>query len=258
MDRKYLCSILTAAFAVITYAQGATTGLITATDTATIGDSGPASTKNMFSALGTDNGASESFAVAEFDTSKFGIGSVQSVDSLTLQLTQADSTSSLGGQVNFYVTADNKTSLAAGSTAAFQLNDTTGTGIGTQFQTTYLLDTRNFLNNGTGSVDDYTFYLYNQLPAVQKYLLSTINSAGTLRLLVAPAGASGSNGLGNQVAATWAGLANTSPNPILPGNVTLTPPQLSIGYTPVPEPATAVLLGFGIISALAARKLRRP
>ncbi|MBV9391828.1 MAG: hypothetical protein JOY96_08055 [Verrucomicrobia bacterium] len=241
MDRKYLCSILTAALAVITYAQGGTTGLIIATDTASIGDSGPASTKNLLSALGTDNGASESFAVAQFDTSKFGISSVQSVDSLTLQLTQADSVSSIGGQVNFYITTDNETSLATGSTPTFQPNDPTGTGIGTQFQTTYLLDTRNFLSNGTGAVDDYTFYLYNQLPAVQKYLLNTIKSAGTLRFLVAPAGSSGSNGLGNQVAATWAGISNPTPNPILPGNVTLTPPQLSIGYTPVPETSTAAL-----------------
>lgn len=192
---------------------------------------------------GSSNNAFASFA--DFSASDFNFGGTVTGISVQLQLTQSNASFTHGGTLNFYLSQDTTTGIDSGTSPSYMASAAPD-GIDTQLAPHDLVGTATFTpgtinTNGTGTVDTYTLTLS---PADQSYLIQQLNGGGNIRLIVAPGDAT--------VAATYAGFANTSTSPVLPG------PTLSIYATATPEPVAVDLLGIGALALVRRRRALEP
>lgn len=179
-----------------------------------------ANNNNFFNIEGdTAGGATfDSYGVAQFPGFGLPAGSVLTVDSLTLKLTEANSGFTAPGSLNFWFTTNNAFSMTAGSNPphfdpAVVPDGFLPSEIGPDI---YFLGSGMFTSSGTsntGQVDTYNFDLTSLDVPAQTYLIDTLNNSTTLRLIISPGDAT--------VAATWAGF----------GHGTFDGPMLSFTYT---------------------------
>jgi hypothetical protein len=209
--------------------------IIAASNNATIQPGGPragANGKNFFNMEGSSNGTFADFGVVDFQTPTgitFGTG-----QQLSLALTQDNAAFTANGSLAFYVSTDTTTGIEPGtSPLAFQATSLP-TGLGTQLDTKYLLGTGTFTEVANGHIDVFTF---TPTGAALSYLTTQIDSAGKIRLIVAPDDAN--------VAATYAGFSNTdTAGPVL---------RISSPVN-VPEPSTILLEVGPMIAIVCARR----
>jgi PEP-CTERM motif len=211
--------------------------LAPAFDNATVQPGGPRpgiNGKLFFNMEGFTNGNFASFGVADFAFPNLN-QPVTSVNSLRLQLTQANAAFTNNGALSFFLTGDTATSIQPGAAIHY---DTTNppSGLGTQLQPRFLLGSGTFTEVTDGTVDDFTF---NLSAAAQSLLVDELNHGGTIRLAIAPGDVN--------VAATFAGFANSE----------FSGPVLALDVTFVPEPTSLALLGIGL-AGLAGVAWRRP
>jgi hypothetical protein len=209
--------------------------IIAASNNATIQPGGPragANGKLFFNMEGSSNGSFSDFGVVDFQTPlgvTFGPG-----QQLSLALTQDNAAFTANGSLAFYVSTDTTTDIEPGtSPLAFQANSLP-TGLGTQLDPKYLLGTGMFTEVANGQIDVFTF---TPTGAALSYLETQIDSAGKIRLIVAPDDAN--------VAATYAGFSNTD----------FAGPMLTISSpASVPEPSTILLQVGPLIAVVFARR----
>jgi hypothetical protein len=213
--------------------SAATTAVAYAYSNATVQPSGPrtgANGLNYFNVEGPDKGGGNfnSFGVVDFSAPQLGLDSSQNYlfNQITLNFTEANSSFSAAGPINFYLASDTSTSILNDGSSPLR-NDGTMEGVssGGQLGTLYFLGQGNFSPISNGTVDTYTFNLTD--PAIQTLLNDLIDSNGTLRI-VATAAASYSS-------ATWSGY-------------TFNAETLMLDYQllDIPEPSTYALLASGI------------
>jgi len=209
--------------------------IILASNNATIEPGGPRAGTNgkiFFNMEGSSNGSFASFGVVDFQTPTgvtFGPG-----QELTLALTQDNAAFTANGSLAFYVSTDTSTNIDPGTSPLAFDTASLPTGLGTQLDTKYLLGTGTFTEVANGHTDLFTF---TPTGAALSYLTTEIDSAGTIRLIVAPDDAN--------VSATYAGFSNTS----------VTGPELTISSpATVPEPSTMALQAGLLIAVVYARR----
>jgi hypothetical protein len=206
---------------------------ISASNNATVQAAGPrtgANGKSFFNMEGSSNGSFASFGVVDFQTPAgvaFGPGGM-----LSLTLTQANAAFTTFGQLAFYLSTDTTTSIDPGtSPLAFDASASDlPTGLGSQLNTKYLLGSGTFTEVANGHQDIFSF---TPTGAALSYLMTEIDAAGKVRLIIAPNDAS--------VAATYAGFSNTN----------FHGPELTI----TPEPST-LALEVGLLFAMGCARRR--
>jgi PEP-CTERM motif len=210
---------------------------------ATIQPGGPRSGANGTNYLnieGANNGTFASFGVADFQYASQG-GNVTGINSITLSLTEANSTFTAPGTLEFYVSSDTAADISAGISSLFYQANSIPAGVSNQLDTLYFLGTGDFTTTGSvnsGQVDDFTLMPNG---STSSYLTSLLNSGGTVRIVLAE------DAFSPGIAATFAGFSNTSYDG----------PQLTIDATIVPEPASLSLLAGGVLAVLAASRRRQ-
>jgi hypothetical protein len=245
-----LAAIIAFAAFVALSSPKAEAGSVDASAVSIIQPGGPRTTDNgttlvnfFFNAEGSSNGSNASYAVADFSGLHLGITSLSQLGSLSLTLTQANAAFTTNGPFGVYLSTDTTTNIGLGSPLTFQstssptglgtqLNDALGNSLGTKFEFVEVA------NGHQGHLNLLPFVSGLSAPA-QSFLLNALDNGSDIRLVVAPEDA--------KVAATWAGVNNTS----APGN---NPPPI-LTATAVPEPSSVILMGLGI--AAAALGLRR-
>jgi len=207
--------------------------IVTASDNATVQPGGPRSGSNgkaFFNIEGPANGSFASFGVVDFQLT--ADSSVSDVSTLTLALTEANAAFTHAGSLQFFLTEDTTTDIQPGTSPLKYDATLPPEGIGSQLDPKTVLGTGTFNttgNTGSGTVDTYSF----AVPLTEvAYVLSQIHSGGILRFIITP--------ITDDVAATWAGATF---------NTQSSRPQLTIGTTAVPEPASLALLAVGGLGA---------
>ena len=197
--------------------------VILASNNATIQPTGPRTGTNgkvFFNMEGSSNGSFASFGVIDFQVPNgvtFGPGGT-----LSLSLTQDNAAFTANGSLAFYVSTDTTTNIDPGSSPlAFDATASSlPTGIDAQLGTKYLLGMGTFAGVANGHLDLFSF---TPTGAALSYLTTEIDTAGKVRLIVAPGDAT--------VAATYSGFSNN----------TFQGPELTISATSVPEPSLMML-----------------
>jgi hypothetical protein len=219
----------------------ATVVSLEAVDNATVQAAGPrpgAAGKNFFNMQGSANNQFASFGVADFD-----LGAVPplgftatDVTNVTLSLTQANAGFSAPGDVSVFLTDKTGVNIQPGSSIAFQAGNNGAAAVDSAFNPLTLLGTGNF--GTTGNVNSGTVDVYNLSFSGTglDYLLTQLNTGGTLRLVLATTAAGTS--------ATYAGFSNSN----------FDGPTLS--FTAIPEPASLALLGLGSLLIAGRRRQR--
>ncbi|MCS6829237.1 MAG: carboxypeptidase regulatory-like domain-containing protein [Armatimonadota bacterium] len=211
-----LCSTL-AAFAQIQVGANAV-------NNATIQPAGPrtgVNGKRFFNIEGNNFGNFASFGVVDFNAADFGLlRPIVDIVGITLKLYDAPAAFSANGRVRFWLSEDTTTDIEPG-TSPLRWNATAlPDGVGTQLAPLHLLGEGTYTKGTAGDLFTYSL----SLPAGAKpYLLSRINSASRIRLVVTPAE--------DTVAATYAGY----------NHATIPPPRLEL--TLIPRPATFNIRG---------------
>ena len=212
--------------------------LLPAVSNATVQPGGPRAAANglrYFNVEGAANGQYASFGVLDFTLPSAATVSAQS---LTLALTQANASFTANGGLDFYLTEDTATGIAAGASPLRYAASAAPSGIGSQLAPRFLLGSGMFTRVADGAKDNFTFALGG---AAQSYLNAEMAMGGPIRLIVGAADPG--------VAATYAGYTNTAfAGPALT-IATGTPPSA------VPEPDAWLLVLTGLAGLAAARVL---
>lgn len=221
------------ALALVAGAQAQITVNAEAINNATVQPAGPrtgTSGKNFFNVEGNNNGQFASFGVADFSASSFGLTlPVSDIIGIALVLTEDRASFSRAGGINIWLSEDTTTGIEPGtSPLAWDASDLPN-GLGTQLTPRHLLGSGTYTPTADGTVFSYTLSL---TPTAKSYLISQLNSAGAIRILVSPAD--------NDVAATYAGYSHIS----------LAGPTLVLELVPVPDPASITALAIGVAGIL--------
>jgi hypothetical protein len=173
-----------------------------------VGPRNPPNGRNYFDIEGTMNGPFAAFGVADFASTRLRnangqpIGQISQINSISLVLTQDNTSFTADGQLNFYVTQQLITSIDADPTfveTTFDVSDPNGEGLNGQFAPAVLVGMGAFTQVQNGQIDTFMLTLDAN---TQSYLISVINSLCTFRIIVTPADPN--------VTATYAGF--TDPN----------------------------------------------
>jgi len=228
MNRSRIPFAVAISSLLLAHSAGADTVSGTAFTSATVQVAGPrtgTSGTNFLNVEGSNNGNFASFGVVDFNVSVFNLAfPVTDVSNLAFSLTENNAAFTVAnGGLNFYLTTDTTTSIAAGASPLKFLTASAPEGLGSQLATTYLLGSGTFSSNsgatGSGTVDTYSLLLSG---ASQSYFINQLNTANAvLRLIITPTDATG--------ASTWNGGTNstTSVRPKLAFNATLNQPTLT-------------------------------
>ncbi len=209
-----------------------------AVNNATVRPDGPrtgSSGKNFFNIEGNNNGAFASFGVADFSASSFGLTlPVADITGIRLVLTEDRASFSAAGGINIWLTEDTTTSIDPGTPPPLTWDATDlPNGLGAQLQPRYYLGSGIYTPTADGTIFENTLLL---TPEAKSYLISQLNSGGTIRIVVSPAD--------DAVAATYAGYSHSS----------LAGPTLTLDLVPVPEPASITALAIGVAGILWRRR----
>ncbi len=172
----------------------------------TMGAEAPPNGINFTDVIGRNNlFGTPSYTVLDFNSGDLGLGSVTTVNSLTLAMEQDLFGASSKGEMDFFVSDNTTASIDAGtSTLIFDVNFTTG--LGSQLDNLYLLGQRKFKPVRSGHLDTFTFTITD--PALNAYLVNQINTGGVIRIVLAPdATRSGDEEAGG----SYGGYANSNP-----------------------------------------------
>jgi len=212
--------------------------IVSASNNATIQPSGPrpgTNGKMFFNMEGSSNGTFSDFGVLDFQTPSgviFGPG-----QELSLAVTQDNAACTANGSLAFYVSTDTTADIEPGPSPLAFDSSSLPTGLGTQLDPKYLLGIGMFTQVTSGQTDVFTF---TPTGAALSYLTTEIDSAGPIRLIVAPDDAN--------VAATYAGFSNTD----------FAGPMLTISSpASVPEPSTFLLLLGSLVALVFAYRRTR-
>lgn len=236
MQRRIMLAV-SLALALVNGAYAQVTVSAEAINNATVQPAGPRSGnrgKNYFNVEGNNNIQYASFGVADFSASSFGLTlPVADILGLTLVLTDAPASFSAAGGINIWLSEDTTTDIEPGtSPLAWDASDLPN-GLGSQLLPLHYLGSGTYTPTADGTVFSYTLSL---TPNAKSYLISQLNSAGSIRIVVSPAD--------DDVAATYAGYSNNS----------LAGPTLVIDLVPVPEPASITALAIGVAGILWRRR----
>lgn len=232
MQRRIMLAV-SLALALVTGAFAQNTVSAEAVNNATVQPSGPRSApggKNFFNVEGNNKGQFASFGVVDFSASSFGLSSpVADIAGIRLILTEDRASFSAAGGINIWLSEDTTTDIEPGtSPLAWDVSDLPN-GLGAQLTPRHLLGSGTYTPTADGTVFSYTLSL---TPNAKSYLISQLNSAGAIRILVSPAD--------DDVAATYAGHSHSS----------LAGPTLELDVVPVPEPASLTALAMGVLGIL--------
>lgn len=236
MQRRIMLAV-SLALALVNGAYAQVTVSAEAINNATVQPTGPRSGSNgkkYFNVEGNNNIQYASFGVADFSASSFGLTlPVADILGLTLVLTDAPTGFSTAGNINIWLSEDTTTDIEpVTSPLAWDASDLPN-GLGSQLVPLHYLGSGTYTPTANGTVFSYTLSL---TPNAKSYLISQLNSAGSIRIVVSPAD--------DDVAATYAGYSNNS----------LAGPTLVIELVPVPEPASITALAIGVAGILWRRR----
>ncbi len=178
-----------------------------ASNSSVIQTTGPTSSLTFLDIIGQGNtfsSAGPSFSVVEFSSGDLGLFNVSQVDSVTLSLTQSLFGAASRGPLAFLITDDTTTSIEPDGTSPLIFDTTDVRGLNGQLANTYDLGDAKFRLVRNGHVDTFTFAVTD--PNLEAYLVSQINSGGTLRFIIAPDG--------QRVGGAYGGFAAADP-PVL-------------------------------------------
>jgi hypothetical protein len=255
MKRSLAAAFFAVALSLSASAHASVVSLL-ASDNATIQDAGPRSGVNgkkfynmEGSANDTATGKFASFGVAEFNFSSLTFSTqVKSITAANLALTQSNAAFSQTTGVSVYLATNTADSIQPTFSPfvdqnAFAPPPVDGLAsvdpglFNNAFNASYLLGSGTYNVLATGAVDNYSLTFTGQ---ALTNILNALNSHGTLRLVTTSDAAAG--------AATYAGNTNTLAGPTL---------TFTTDATLVPEPASAGLLGIGLIGLIGVSRIRR-
>ncbi|MGQ9540654.1 MAG: PEP-CTERM sorting domain-containing protein [Armatimonadota bacterium] len=232
MQRRIMLAV-SLALALVTGAYAQVTVSAEAVNNATVQPAGPRSGtagKNFFNVEGNNKGQYASFGVADFSASSFGLSlPVADITGIRLVLIEDRASFSAAGGINIWLSEDTTTDIEPGtSPLAWDASDLPN-GLGSQLVPRYYLGSGTYTPTLDGTVFSYTLSL---TPNAKSYLISQLNSAGAIRILVSPTD--------DDVAATYAGYSHSS----------LAGPTLELDVVPVPEPASLTAVAMGVLGIL--------
>jgi hypothetical protein len=144
-----------------------------------------------------------SFTVLDFNSGDLGLGTVTTVNSLTLAMEQDLFGASSKGRMDFFVTDDTTTDIDF-PTSPLMFDMTDPKGLGSQLSNLYLLGHHNFRPVRSGHLDTFTFNITD--PALNAYLVNQINTGGVIRIVLAP---DATNAGDEEAGGSYGGYANT-------------------------------------------------
>jgi len=202
-----------------------------ASNNATVQPAGPRAAingKNFLNIEGSGNLTSSSFGVIDFSFSSLSLGG-QATNVLggTLQLTESNASFSNPGPVSIYLSTATGVSIEPTNTG-LNYNGTNNelASVDTDLGTLALLGSGSFNATGPNNNGTQDFYAMMFTGSALTAILNTINTHGSLRLVITPDAAT--------TAATWTGFSLG----------VLAPPTIAF-FAVVPEPASATLVGLG-------------
>lgn len=237
MLRKALTCLLTIAALAISDDVARADFTTRAIDNATIQPGGPRSGingKRFFNIEGSDNGSFASFGVIDF---RAPVESTSLVTSLTLTLFQSNAGFTRNGSLNFFLTQDTTTNIQPGTSPLRFMAGSANDGIGAQLAPLTLLGPGTFTQVSNGTADTFTFAVPT---SVQPFLGQQVSTGGLIRIVIA-ATTTGT-------AATFGGGDNFNGAPTLTG--------ITGGVAAVPEPASLVLMGLGVVGIVGVARRR--
>ena len=175
---------------------------VVAFDNATVRPDGPRTGnpgKVFFTVQGSASGSFASFGVADFNLGEAGLmETAQGIAGVTLVLTQSNAAFTANGSYGVYLTDATGVDIQPGSPIAFQSGNDGASSVDSAFTQLQRVGGFQFIEVADGAVDPVVM---DDLDADERALiLTTLNSGGTLRLIVAPDEPG--------VAATYAGQGN--------------------------------------------------
>lgn len=232
MQRRIMLAV-SLALALVNGAYAQVTVSAEAVNNATVQPAGPRSGnagKNFFNVEGNNKGQYASFGVADFSASSFGLSlPVADITGIRLVLIEDRASFSTAGGINIWLSEDTTTDIEpVTSPLAWDASDLPN-GLGSQLVPRHYLGSGTYTPTADGTVFSYTLSL---TPNAKSYLISQLNSAGAIRIVVSPAD--------DDVAATYVGYSHSS----------LAGPTLELDVVPVPEPASLTAVAMGVLGIL--------
>jgi PEP-CTERM motif len=195
--------------------------------------------KSNYNLEGSSNAANSSFGVLDFSFASLSLPGVPTnVVGATLDLTENNAAFTVPGPLSVYLSTATGVSIEPTNTNLNYVGTNNGlASVDTDLGTLTLLGSGTFNSTGTANNGSQDFYSLTFTGSALTSILNTLNSKGTLRLVMTPDAAT--------TAATWSGFSATSGAP-------------SLGFfAVVPEPTSLTLLGLGGLILVGRRVIRK-